>query len=78
MKDYEIEAIEKFVKYFDESLKDFVEYTQYLNEGGINSTLRVEGIKILQRKLKQMKEAENKKELKKVINVKKVVKHYGE
>lgn len=77
MKKKEIEIIEKFLLDFEHLVKELENYSSYLQLGEATEELRDEAIRILKKKLKKIKKAESKDDLKKVIRLKKLLEKGG-
>lgn len=68
MKESTIDAIENFVAMFEKTLKEFEDTTYYLRSD-LKGDERKAMLKILRKKLKEIKKAETKKELKKHLDI---------
>jgi hypothetical protein len=77
MKKKEIQVIEKFILDFEHLVKELENYSSYLQLGDATEELKDEAIRILKKKLKKMKKAESKDDLKKVIRLKKLLEKSG-
>lgn len=77
MKKKEIEIIEKFLLDFEHLVKELENYSSYLQLGEATEELKDEAIRILKKKLKRIKKAESKDDLKKVIRLKKLLEKGG-
>lgn len=77
MKKKEIQVIEKFILDFEHLVKELENYSSYLQLGEATEELKDEAIRILKKKLKKMKKAESKDDLKKVIRLKKLLEKSG-
>lgn len=77
MKKKEIEIIEKFLLDFEHLVKELENYSSYLQLGEATEELKDEAIRILKKKLKKIKKAESKDDLKKVIRLKKLLEKGG-
>lgn len=77
MKKKEIEIIEKFILDFEHLVKELENYSNYLQLGDATEELKDEALRILKKKLKKMKKAESKDDLKKVIRLKKLLEKGG-